>query len=82
MVWMPVGCPVCKSDKRSRSAICLNQERDGTPCLGMDAEQAAIYRANQKFLRDEIDMDELDELLEIAMTNPPKRSFGCVLQFR
>jgi hypothetical protein len=81
MVWMPDRCPVCKSDVMPRRR-CKNEERDGTPCLGLDATDAALMRARMLFVDGKISLDELEERITVALTDPPPRRFGLVIEFR
>ena len=76
MVWVPTGCPICGSDKRSPTSVCGH-------CHDRDAEADAIHRAREAFARDQIDQAELERRIQVALTDAPRPSWsGTVLRMR
>lgn len=82
MVWMPAQCPVCRSDLRSASSTCWNQDDAGVPCLGMSDSDAALKAAHDAFVREEIGLTEFAQRLEVALTDPPRRRFSVLTVLR
>ncbi len=69
------GCPICYSDKI--------YGRPCQHCNDRDAEADAIHQAHRAYASDQIDIEELEQRIHIALTNPPTPSYsGIILRFR
>lgn len=68
-----MSCANCGSEKWAG--------RKCAACYDMNDEEWAVYEAQQAFVKNEIDVAELERRLEIAYTNPPKKHHDTIYYY-